>query len=567
MATADSAVSQLEERSRRSLAALPSWLRRLLTPSFCDLFFITIVCWRFLAGEGWSLLLMDGDTGWHIRAGQWILEHARVPATDLFSFSKPGEPWFAWEWLSDVGLALLHAWAGLKGVVLAAGLIIALWVTLLLRHAMWAGANPLVALGLSLAAFTAASIHFHARPHLTTLLLVAVTVRLLDRDRREPTRAVWALVPLAALWTNLHGGWLVLLVLVALMAVGTAIEARLAGRPAMASSRRHALLLACCAVATALNPYGLALHRHVASYLQDDWIKTVVGEFQSPSFRGEAMACFELLLIAGVLAVIPLLRARRVTESLWLLFFAHAALTSARHITVYVTVAVPIVAVLASEAWRRWVATRPLNSAPRVLEAISADFTPGMRRNSLAAAGFVAMLAAGSGAWLQWPSDFHRNFFPAGIIDGHRERIASARVLTKDQWADYLIYRSWPAQKVFFDGRSDFYGRKLWAAYDDMSSARANWREQMTRHGIDLVLAPVQWPLVTVLRQSGWRTLAENKQAVLLAPASVTYSADATDSRTRISGVIPTPFGAKDRNARLMKKTAEAESTRRKPAK
>jgi hypothetical protein len=570
MATAEPAVAQLEERSRRT-AARPSLLARLFVPSLCDIFFISLICLRFLAGEGWVILLMDGDTGWHIRAGEWMLDHLRVPAADLFSFSKPGAPWFAWEWLADVGFGVLHRAAGLKGVVLLAGLTIAAWTTLLLRHAMWRGANALAALGLALLAFTASSIHFHARPHILTLLLVGVAAWLLDRDRRDRTWLVWTLVPLAALWTNLHGGWLVLIVLVGLTALGTAIETRLDGERTVSRCVRPALryvgLLVLCSLATLANPYGIALHGHIAQYMQDDWIKSVVGEFQAPSFRGEAMGSFELLLIAGMISIVPLLRARRVTEVLWLLFFAHAALTSARHITVYVTLAVPILAAVASAGWRRWVEARPLNSSARILQAIDGDLASGLRRMSLATVAFAMVLIGGDGEWLKWPAGFPKEFFPERIVSEHRERLASARVLTKDQWADYLIYRSWPTQKVFFDGRSDFYGQPVWKAYDDMATGRTNWREQMTKHGIDLVLAPTKWPLTTVLKQAGWRVLADDGTAILLAPQNAKYSTAATDSRTQISGVIPSAFGAKNRTASLMEETSNAEGTRREPRK
>ncbi|HET8548812.1 MAG TPA: hypothetical protein VFL57_12435 [Bryobacteraceae bacterium] len=566
MATAEPAVTRLEERSGGAAPARGPLVYRLLVPSLCDIFFITIICWRFLLGEGWTILLMDGDTGWHIRAGEWMLEHARIPTADLFSFSRPGAPWFAWEWLTDVAFAALHGWAGLKGVVLVSGLVIAAWTTVLLRHAMWRGANAFAALGLAMAAFTAASMHFHARPHITTLLLVAITAWVLDRDRRQHTRAVWALVPLAGLWTNLHGGWLVLIVLVGLTAAGTAIESWLTGDRWMGAPLRYLLLLGLCSLATLANPYGPALHGHIFRYLREDWIRKVVGEFQAPSFRGEAMASFELLLIAGLISIVPLLRARRVTECLWLIFFAHAALTSARHVTVYVTLAVPVLAAAASQGWRRWIETRPLHSAPRILEGIAHDLAPGLGRISGATALFVVILIAGDGAWLKWPVDFPAEFFPTRIVAEHATRLANSRVLTKDQWADYLIYRSWPRQKVFFDGRSDFYGQQLWTAYDDMATGRSNWREQMTRHGINLVLAPARWPLATLLKEAGWNALADDGTAVLLAPPRVAYSANTTDSGTRISGVIPTPFGAETRNASLMKKSLSAESTRREPA-
>ena len=78
-------------------------LKRWLTPGFADLIFAALVSWLFiLSAKGWGLLLSDGDTGWHIRTGEWILANGKVPHQDLFSFSRPGADWFAWEWGADI---------------------------------------------------------------------------------------------------------------------------------------------------------------------------------------------------------------------------------------------------------------------------------------------------------------------------------------------------------------------------------------------------------------------------------------------------------------------------------
>ena len=85
-------------------SVLTSRWARLLIPSLSDLFFLAILVWLFMSSgaAGWQGLLADGDVGWHIRTGEYILDHHAVPHQDLYSFSKPGAPWFAWEWGSDV---------------------------------------------------------------------------------------------------------------------------------------------------------------------------------------------------------------------------------------------------------------------------------------------------------------------------------------------------------------------------------------------------------------------------------------------------------------------------------
>jgi hypothetical protein len=95
-----------------------------------EVVFASVLLWVLLGGQA-AALLADGDTGWHIRTGDYILAEHRFPVADLYSFSRPGAPWFAWEWGSDVLFSLAHRAAGLKGVVVLAGVLIALTSALL----------------------------------------------------------------------------------------------------------------------------------------------------------------------------------------------------------------------------------------------------------------------------------------------------------------------------------------------------------------------------------------------------------------------------------------------------
>src|SRR5580693_3403649 len=80
-----------------------------LLPSLADFAFLMPIAFLFGRMDGVKTLLGDCDTGWHIRTGEWIIANGWVPVRDIFSFSKPGAPWYAWEWLSDVLFAKLNA--------------------------------------------------------------------------------------------------------------------------------------------------------------------------------------------------------------------------------------------------------------------------------------------------------------------------------------------------------------------------------------------------------------------------------------------------------------------------
>src|SRR5579862_8997551 len=116
-----------------------------LLPSLADFAFLMPMAFLFGRMEGVKTLLSDCDTGWHIRTGEWIVANGWVPAKDIFSFSKAGDPWFAWEWLSDVLMAWLNAVGGLRVVVLCAMVLISTVFTLLFLLSR-RKANPVIAL-------------------------------------------------------------------------------------------------------------------------------------------------------------------------------------------------------------------------------------------------------------------------------------------------------------------------------------------------------------------------------------------------------------------------------------
>src|ERR1019366_7927983 len=115
-----------------------------------------------------------------------------------------------------------------------------------------------------------------------------------------------------------------------------------------------------------------------------------------------------------------------------------------------------------------------------------------------------------------WPTDFPAIHFPVALIHRNESQIANGRVLTLDQWADYLIYAFYPRQKVFADGRSDFLGQELGDEYLKAAQGDYNWRKTLDRYCVDTVLAPVSWPLATLLKSApGWRIADDGGEAIL----------------------------------------------------
>lgn len=507
----------------RMETVLASRWARLLIPSLSDLFFLAVLAWLFMSSgaAGWQGLLADADVGWHIRTGDYILDHHAVPYHDLYSFSRPGASWYAWEWLTDVLDGGLHRIAGLKGIVLFAAVLIALFSVTLIRRMVARQVHLFVALGVALLGVGGASIHFLARPHLLTLLLLSISVWMIEEDRKRPSSRIWWLVPLTVVWTNLHGGFLALIVVLGLATAGSAIEAFFGNGSGFNGSTirdsvRYLKLTLACAAASLVNPYGWNLHRHVAEYLRSDWIRSVIQEFQSPVFRSENMLQFEALLLIGLIVAGAQFRRWKIVEGLWIVFWAHMALGSVRHAPVFIAISAPVIASQLSDWWNQWTANVKKSSIPGILNLMAADALKGFARTSVWPAAAVVGLAL-IGPPIKWPLDFPEFVFPVTMVRAHSDLILHSRVLTTDQWADYLIYVN-PAQKVFMDGRSDFYGPEVGNDYLRITGGAWDWRKLMDKYGFNLALLPVDSALTQILKMApDWRVIQDDGKRILLA--------------------------------------------------
>jgi hypothetical protein len=194
----------------------------------------------------------------------------------------------------------------------------------------------------------------------------------------------------------------------------------------------------------------------------------------------------------------------------------------------------PLVAEEAAALWRLRAASSAPGGAMKAFDGLARDSLPALRRTSLLPVAAAALVAAGF-INPAWPDDFPALRFPVRMVDRYGALLASSRVYTSDQWADYLIYRLYPRQRVFFDGRSDFYGERLGREFLEIHNGSWRWRELLLKHRIDVVLASPQWALASLLKlDPGWRLLADDGRAVLFqragAPAGSGASATLMDS-------------------------------------
>ncbi len=330
----------------------------------------------------WSLLpLVHDDLFWHLRTGEWIAAHHRVPLVDLFSYTRYGARWITHEWGFSLLSFLVFRAAGAGGLVLltsalALGIFAAVaWRALDLAGAPagapWpagrprrrpapAGRAPGPARCLLLAALLAlgmwaASPEIFLRAALAGELMLALALAALTRYRRTGRRR-W-LVGVAALfwlWANLHSGVVFGLGVLALYALepflAPARGGPAGGRRASRRCRRAApylWTLAAAAVLTLLNPNGVDAPLYpflLARILFASGIPWELGHFAATAPTGDgAGAALWLLVALLLLGLLPVRQARRVSpaEGASIAIFLLATLVSRRFVFDFVVIALP----------------------------------------------------------------------------------------------------------------------------------------------------------------------------------------------------------------------------------
>jgi hypothetical protein len=371
------------------------------------------------------------DTWVSLAGGRHVLAHG-VTLDDPFSFDSRQPPppaggalarlaawlhptgWINQNWLTHVLLAWLAGSFGLSALAAWKLLTYALVAALLLVNARLRRAEPILAVALAAGALLASRQFFEVRAQDVTNLLAVVLMLLLTAAVLRAPRVAWLVVPLFAIWGNVHGGFIWGLLALAQFAAAGAVSARLGGRVLAVPPPTLRLLAIAAAGAlvavVAASPYRLAnlTHPLVISVSSDarewrgvfEWMPLARGTAgEKAAFVGSALAA---LLAAGLVLRRPApprgsrpggktanadpTRALDLGSAAILLVTTAMAVTSRRFLPMAYLVGAPLVAQWLTAAGERLFAGRPTAAAPD---------PAGMRRLLLPAAWLaVAAVAA-----------------------------------------------------------------------------------------------------------------------------------------------------------------------------
>lgn len=380
-------------------------------------------------------VLRDGDSFWHLAAGDWIIAHRAVPHADPFSYSFTGAPWVPHEWLSEVLMAAAFRVRGWSGVVVLTALAAALALFQLARHlGRWLPTGP--SLLLLLLAGSCINSYLLARPHILALPVLEAWMAGLFIARSMGCAPSWRLLPVMCLWANLHGGFILGLLLVLPLALEAALAEPVAWRAVLA---RWGWFLLAAIGAAMLTPHGWAGLLFPFQLMGMTELTKII-EWQPPDFT--VVQPLELVLVAGLYAALA--RGARLppVRLMTLLGLLHMSLHHTRH-QVLVGMIVPLL--IAEPLGAALAPVPPARSIGR------------WRAGNLAAmAGLVALRLLLPVVRVDGPAA------PITALSHVPPALAAQPVFNDYNFGGYLIFTH---IRPFIDGRADMYGDAFMRQY------------------------------------------------------------------------------------------------------
>jgi hypothetical protein len=455
--------------------------------------------------------LSDGDFWWHLKTGEYILNHHSIPRVDLYSFTVPGKHWVAHEWLSEVIFYLIYSRFGFNTLIFL--------FTVMTVAAFWAvfrrsQAHPFVKGFAVLLSVWSILPTIGVRPRAFTLLFAGIYLSLLHGFVRErQTKAIWWLVPLMVLWVNLHAGYLIGLVLIGVTIVGVVLDAWFAGeKPASrwTSLKTLVLIFVACLLAVNINPQGPRIFifpfEFFLSPIQQDWVI----DWLSPDFhQSELLPLAVLILLTiAVLALSP----KRIRPSELLLFLStlYATLKSNRHMAIFALVAGPLLAEYAQYCLEmtRFGRSSAETSSP-----------PNRRRelvmNLILLVPLIACVIKLKSVIYSTPTQ-ERVGVPLNAVHYLKQNGVTGNTFTDPNiWSGYLIWEL-PSNPVYIDGRIDMYGDAFVKEYLGIIRGTSRWQEPFDRYGVQVAIVGPQSVLRLQLAQAPeWQELYHDEMAAV----------------------------------------------------
>ncbi|WP_437202552.1 hypothetical protein [Planctomicrobium sp. SH664] len=467
--------------------------------------------------------LWHTDLWGHLSYGRWIAAEHAVPRTEPLLPLAKGVPFVDTAWLSQlIGFGMFERFgvSGIQFLYASSFLLVAGVLTSIVYRRTQSVAAALLALGAFY--WVAYQQLLVVRPQLAGMVCFTLVFAMITAP--EWKRWFTFAIPLVFMaWANLHGSFLVGLVMLGLFTVGRGIDVWLHSknwRTVLAERGTRGLLLATelSAAAVLLNPYGIGIYPEVLQVSGSRNLESLV-EWEPLTLRmkqGQAAACVVLALICAYR-----LTPRRVTvrEVLLLALLGLGMMWYCRMIVWFAPVAAYYLAVHAIAIWRHW---RKQPAAEPTYTGLRTIIVVGVAWICFAYTPFGYTVLHGQ---IKDPKAAEAKFrkslstqTPVELTRFLNREPPTGQVFNSYEWGDYLLWAGPKEMKLFVNSHAHLIPEEVWDDYLQIANGANGWMEKLDRYGVNAVVvdAESRGGLIRELeKQSGWEKKYKDYQGAV----------------------------------------------------
>ncbi len=444
--------------------------------------------------------IADPDIWWHLRNAEVLLQSHSVVHYDLYSFTAGGSRWINESWLGELPYYFGWQWLGIRGIYLVMLAQIELILLGVFGLACLRSKNVKAAFVASSLAVWLATVSFGPRTLLAGWMCLILELFLLELFR-EGRDWLWCLVPLFVLWANLHGSWLIGLILFGVYCAAGLVQGTWGRIEASRWNRqqlRKLIFVGALSVAGLfVNPYGYHLVFYPFNFAFQQKLNVGrVEEWASLDFHAVRGKIFFVVLAAIIVSALARKRRWRLDELAFLLISLYAALAYSRFLFLAAIIVTPLLA-------------RELDFFPAYDGKADKPWLNGI---------LIVAITAGC-AWHLPSEEFLRRDtqqnYPVKALPYLQQLHASGRIFNDYLWGGYLIWnvRDVP---VFIDSRVDIFEYNgVFADYLDALDMK-NTLAILQKYDIRYVLFRRQSPLAYLLSNTqSWQIAYQDETTII----------------------------------------------------
>jgi hypothetical protein len=480
---------------------------KILVPGLGDILFAAIVIAVIFLGP--RMLNIDGDLPKHLTIGKFILHGNAPPLNDIFSHTRYGAPFAPHKWLSGVLFFISFYLFDERGIVLLSGILLATTFTLIYTDTVARNHVYISTLGITVWGAAVSSLHWIARPHLFTMLLLAIWLVWSERLASGKKIPLWYFPALMFLWNNIHGEFIAgFLVTFAFLAgwVWDFVVKR--NKKEIEIGKRIGFTLLLSGMVSLLNPVSFRALSTVTSWMGNDYLMARTQETVPPNLFQPDYLVVLSLIVFSVFALVLNWGKFPARHVFILAGFTLLLLFSARNVHIY-GVIVPFVL---AGAFKGRLNVSWIKRAEALLEKFeNKQFFPLWKIVTLLAVFFLMASTA-----LGRIQRFSPTFFPVEAVEWLKQNPQDGEMFNTFDWGGYLSLHLWPDKRVFVDSQGDVYGEAFLREYEQIAVLNPDWQTVLQKYHVDWVIVPGLWPLVVALQNEGWQTVYTDGTATIL---------------------------------------------------